>query len=392
MGKSEWWMGLGLILGLGLTEIAVGVEPNQQEVDEVIDRYGNNPTASEPVPKSSPKPVRKVNSDRKAWKSAEKCGTAACFKDYLTRYPKGRYAQMARERLKPKVTGQAAGSIASPTIPPVSGPELVHIPGGCFQMGSPKSKAGRNDDERQHRVCVKAFEIGKYEVTVGEFRQFVGATNYRTDAERNVRNVKGCAIWNVSAWEIKADTSWRNPPGFKQTDMHPVVCVSWNDAVAYTDWLSRETGQRYRLPTEVEWEYAARAGTKSARYWGDDPNQACRYENVADQTGQQTFPKWTIHSCADGHVYTAPVGSFRANTWQLHDMLGNVQELTCSLYDGQYDITETKCPDNNAFVRRALRGGQWATTPVGVRSATRWWWGNPDHRNSNLGFRLVKSL
>jgi formylglycine-generating enzyme required for sulfatase activity len=149
-------------------------------------------------------------------------------------------------------------------------PEMVRIPGGCFEMGSPASEKGRNDDERRHPVCVEAFEIGKYEVTVGEFKRFTSVTGYRTDAERNTGE-NGCYAWSaaVGKWGWREGVDWHQP-GYELSDAHPVVCMSWNDALAYTAWLSKETELGYRLPTEAEWEYAARAGTMSARYWGDD--------------------------------------------------------------------------------------------------------------------------
>jgi len=147
------------------------------------------------------------------------------------------------------------------------GPEMVEIRGGRFLMGSPVDEKGRYEDERQHEVQVADFAIGKYEVTVGQFKSFVKATQYKTEAEES----GGCYYWTGSAWKQDASKTWRNP-GFSQTDDHPVVCVSWNDAMAYVDWLSKQTGKTYRLPTEAEWEYAARAGTTAARYWGDDPD------------------------------------------------------------------------------------------------------------------------
>ena len=251
---------------------------------------------------------------------------------------------------------------------------MVFVKGGCFQMGSPNGE-GRDEDEKQHPVCIERdFALGRYEVTVGEFKRFVAATNYRTDAEKDAEGKEGCyiAYREGSEWKYgyRAGYSWKNP-NFQQGDDHPVVCVSWNDALAYTEWLSRETGQRYRLPMEAEWEYAARAGTASARYWGDDPNQACRYANVADRTAKQTFPGWTLHECADGYVYTAPVGRFEPNRWGLKDMLGNVWEWTCSLYHKDYDGAELDCSNKDTPGARAVRGGSWLDRPAGVRSAAR---------------------
>ncbi len=272
--------------------------------------------------------------------------------------------------------------------------EMVTIKGGCFQMGSPESETGRESDERPHRACVKDFALGRTEVTVGEFRRFAAATSYRTDAEKNAGGKEGCfiAYREGSEWKYGYRTgySWKNP-SFRQGDDHPVVCVSWNDANAYVKWLSQETGQSYRLPTEAEWEYAARAGTTSARYWGDDPDQACRYANVGDQTVKMAFPDWTIHDCADGVVYTAPVGSFQPNAWGLKDMLGNVWEWTCSVYDKDYGGGEQKCTEKDTTGPLAVRGGSWFNVPARVRSALRSGDG-PAGRDYYRGFRLARSF
>jgi serine/threonine-protein kinase PpkA len=246
-------------------------------------------------------------------------------------------------------------------------------------MGSPEGEPGRDSDERPHRVCIERdYALGRTEVMVGEFKRFVEATSYRTDAEKNAGGSEGCYVayreGNEWKYGYRVGYSWRNP-NFRQGDDHSVACVSWNDAVAYAGWLSRETGKEYRLPTEAEWEYAARAGTPTARYWGDDSNQACRYANVADQTAKQTFTGWTIHECSDDYVYTAPVGTFEANRWGLKDMLGNVWEWTCSEWDSGYGGEETRCSKNDTVGARALRGGSWSNDPGGVRSAFRHWGG-----------------
>ncbi len=271
-------------------------------------------------------------------------------------------------------------------------PEMMRIPGGCFQMGSPISEKGRSEDERQHRVCVEAFEIGKYEVTVGEFKRFTSATGYRTDAERNTGE-KGCYAWSATdgKWGWREGVDWRQP-GYELSDAHPVVCMSWNDAVAYAAWLSKQTERTYRLPTETEWEYAARAGTTSARYWGDDPDQACRYANVADQTGGPRGHSWTVkHDCTDKYWYSAPVGSFQANAWNLSDLLGNVWEWTCSAYDRRYGGAETKCVESPRADARAVRGGSWYYRPAWARAAHRDS-NTPFRRHLDAGFRLARSL
>jgi formylglycine-generating enzyme required for sulfatase activity len=242
---------------------------------------------------------------------------------------------------------------------------------------------------------VEAFEIGQREVTVGEFRRFVAVMNYRTDAEQNAGGREGCIIAyrDGSEWKYgyRAGYSWKNP-NFQQGDDHPVVCVSGNDAVAYTQWLSRETGQRYRLPSEAEWEYAARAGTTGARYWGDDPDRACRYANVYDQSSERVNGfGWEAHACDDGWVHTAPVGLFQPNAWKLYDLLGNVGEWTCSVYDKDYGGAEQKCSNKNTTGPLAVRGGSWYYGPASVRSAFRGR-DDPAGRYNNQGFRLARSL
>jgi len=266
------------------------------------------------------------------------------------------------------------------------GPVMVMIPGGTFMMGSPETEEGREDDERLHEVRVEPFAMGKYEVTVGEFRQFVVSKNYRTDAERE----SGCNTWVGNEWKQDAENNWRDP-GFDQDDDHPVVCVSWNDAVAYANWLSEQTGQNYRLLTEAEWEYAARAGTETPRYWGDDLTKACRYANVYDRTAEQKLNNpWEFHDCEDGYVGTAPVGQFQANDFGLHDVLRNVWEWTCSEYDEKYGGAEQRCVSkNNASAPRVLRGGAWLTYPRRVRAACRAG-STPAVRYDYAGFRLAR--
>ncbi len=269
------------------------------------------------------------------------------------------------------------------------GPALVVIGAGEFWMGSPEGEEGRDSDERRHRVRIeRAFALGQNEVTVREFRRFVEATGYRTEAERDVSE-KGCYTYDAkdNRWDWRAGFSWRKP-GYEQTDDHPVVCVSWNDANQYLGWLTKETGRNYRLPSEAEWEYAARAGTTEARYWRDGGDaSACGYANVANKEHgwSEAFP------CSDGYEFTAPVGSFQPNAWKLYDMLGNVWEWTCSAYAKEYDGSESRCADQETSGPLAVRGGSWLNGPAWVRSANRDW-GDPTYRDGLQGFRLARSL
>lgn len=276
-------------------------------------------------------------------------------------------------------------------------PDMVVIPAGEFSMGSPAGEDGRYENEGpQHKVRVDKFLLGRTEVTVGQWKGFVGATGYRSDAEKNAGGLEGCAVWNGTAvkWEYQSGRSWKDP-GFKQDENHPVVCVSWNDAKAYAEWMSSKTGKAYRLASEAEWEYAARAGTQTARYWGDDADRACRYANVGDESTREGVPgwKWEIHKCRDGSAYTARVGSYEGNAWKLQDMLGNAWEW---VEDCWHETYVSAPADGSAWTGgecklRVLRGGAWFNLPRIVRAAIR----NgvvPAIRYYDTGFRLARTV
>ena len=211
-------------------------------------------------------------------------------------------------------------------------PEMVDIKAGCFQVESMGE-------------CVEAFSMGKHEVTFAEYDRFAAATGR----------------------ERPDDKGWGR-------GRRPVINVSWDDAMEYARWLSEETGRRYRLPTEAEWEYAARAGTKTAYPWG---NSVGRNRANCAGCGSQWDNKWT-----------APVGSFEANGWGLHDTMGNVWEWTCSEYDSGYGGAERRCASGSDG-RRVIRGGGWGSPPEGVRSVYR---GRnvPAYRYGYVGFRLAQ--
>ena len=249
-----------------------------------------------------------------------------------------------------------------------TGMKFRRIPGGSFRMGSPSWEEGRKDHEKQHTVRVGEFWLAETEVTLGQFSQFVRDSGHRPQSES-----KGCWWYTESKWEESKSKNWRSP-GFSQLDSQPVVCVSWNDASAYAKWLSRKTGKRFRLPTEAEWEYAARAGTQTARYWGE-------------AIGRNNANCGRCGSRWDGKQ-TAPVGSFSPNAFGLHDMLGNVWEWMCSEYKESYDGSEQKC--SVSARRYSLRGGSWLDGPGGVRAAYRFGGGFPDVRYSGIGFRLAR--
>lgn len=234
-------------------------------------------------------------------------------------------------------------------------PEMTPIKGACFQMGRSGNEQSRFDDERLHQVCVADFEMGKTEVTVSQFRLFVDTTGYRTTAEM-----------------AGDEKNWRSP-GFTQDDNHPVVQVSWKDAIAYAEWLKQETGKPYRLATEAEWEYAATAGNKTVYPWGNKlgSNKA----NCGDE------------HCGDTYPQTSPVGSFSAYGG-LHDMSGNVYEWTCSDYDQRYSGGEKRCAVVDSGDNRAVRGGSWIDEGRHLDSSLRLRY-EPDNRFAYIGFRLA---
>jgi len=253
-------------------------------------------------------------------------------------------------------------------------PEMVVIPAGQFLMGAAPGEeeranlAGefRNRSQPQRRVAVKRFSAGRFEVTRGQYQAF---------AETTGRSSDGCFVWRGAGFEMDPEKSWRNP-GFAQDDKHPATCISWADASAYVAWLSQRTGRKYRLLTEAEWEYAARAGTTTSRFWGDEVNATCDYANGADRSAAARVPgagNWHVANCDDRYAYTAPVGSFRPNAFGLHDMLGNVEEWTQDCWNGDYRGAPV---DGSAVVTgdctmRAVRGGSWDDAPVGVPAAYR---------------------
>ena len=234
---------------------------------------------------------------------------------------------------------------------------MVVVPPGSFTMGSPASEEGRYSNEGPQLMrLTSGFAIGVYEVTFVEWDACMragGCGGYSPDDEGRGRGRR------------------------------PVMSVSWEDAQAYARWLSGETGERYRLPSETEWEYAARAGTRTAWYWGESDAGQCRYANGRDE----------FVSCSDGYDYTAPVGSFAPNAFGLYDVLGNVEEWTEDCWNESYSGAPT---DGSAWQagdcsRRVKRGGTWYLTPALLRSAVRSGFG-ADSRRLYTGFRVARTI
>ena len=269
-------------------------------------------------------------------------------------------------------------------------PEMVLIRGGSYIIGSPGDEPGRFNDERLHRVHVNDFYLATHEVTRGNFRLFVDATGYLTDAERNAADNEGCFAYrggNDFGWRV--DLSWRGP-GYPQRDDHPVVCVSWHDAVAYLAWLRLRTGTAYRLPTEAEWEVAARATSGLAYGIARDAAGLCKYGNIADRHAKARFATWTTTDCDDGYVFSAPIGRYQPNPNGLYDMHGNVWEWTCSASDSDYSDSANRCAARTDGARRALRGGSFSYGPRELRLAFRNW-NAPGHRFGSTGFRIART-
>ncbi|HEV8070775.1 MAG TPA: formylglycine-generating enzyme family protein [Planctomycetaceae bacterium] len=285
------------------------------------------------------------------------------------------------------------------------GMKLVVIPAGEFFMGSTPlqvhqirrgdpsfRKDWERDEQPQHHVQIsRPFLLGAHEVTRGQFGEFVRSTKYVTDAQRDHKGGMG---FEAATSEFKQDPhfNWQNA-GFVQSDDQPVVNVSWNDAVAFCQWLSRKEKIAYRLPTEAEWEYACRAGTTTLYSYGDDPEGLAAVANVADAAAREKFSSWSGIAGRDGHVFTAPVGSFQPNAFGLFDMHGNVWEW-CRDWFGEsyYAKSPEKDPSGPPTgTVRVFRGGSWYDAASLCRSAFRYW-DVPTYRDYFLGFRVAADL
>jgi formylglycine-generating enzyme required for sulfatase activity len=290
--------------------------------------------------------------------------------------------------------GQTNSDVADKPITNTIGLTLVYIPPGTFQMGSPASEKGRQDDELQHEVKItRGFYLGTTEVTIGQFRKFVTETGYRTEAEKDGKGGWGFEVPDKFLGPTPKYT-WQST-GWDLTDEHPVVNVTWSDSKSFCEWLGRKEKKTYRLPTEAEWEYACRAKTKTAYSSGDDPESLAEVANVADGTLLMKFPGRTIPAIAakDGYVFTAPVGKFRSNAFGLFDMHGNVWEWCEDWYAADYYKNSPGSDPTGPATgsSRVFRGGGWYSPPGSCRAAARFW-NEPTLRRFYLGFRLLRAL
>lgn len=279
-------------------------------------------------------------------------------------------------------------------------PDMMAVPAGTFKMGADVGEEGRPEGPVRSITIARPFALGVFEVTNAQYSRFIAQTGHIP--------AKGCRSLVGGKVEVVPEADYLHPgagagegaPG------KPVVCVSWRDAKAYTAWLSKKTGQPYRLPTEAEWEYAARGGKPGEYYWGQSIDTGCAHANVYDKAGASAgvipvfsaaggAPAVPFAQCSDGHAGAAPVGSFAPNAFGLFDMTGNVWEWTQDCYFAPYPATAPI--DGSAYEisgecpRRAVRGGSWMSAPF--RNRTSWRGRDPEDLVTWIfGFRVARDL
>ncbi|HST19586.1 MAG TPA: SUMF1/EgtB/PvdO family nonheme iron enzyme [Blastocatellia bacterium] len=293
----------------------------------------------------------------------------------------------------------AATGLPTRIVHKASGIVFVLIPAGEFQMGSPTGEPDRGSEERQHRrIIKKPFYLGETEVIVEQFRRFAQETGYKTDAERGVEDNghwKGSFATTPEGPDARDWTetaSWRNPfphvKEYRMSDKHPVVHVSWNDAERFVEHFGLQ------LPTEAQWEYAARAGSRTRFFWGDAETGGEGYANVADATGRKRFKMWNLSfAFDDGVAMISDVGKYRPNGWKLYDMMGNVSEWCQDAYGKNYpnDGADDTAIQGESNAPRIMRGSSWLDAPDANRSAKRFVF-TPTGRRDFIGFRVAATI
>lgn len=273
-------------------------------------------------------------------------------------------------------------------------PAMVRVPAGTFTLGTPAADAADPATRAEAQAVIvriaRPLALGRTEVTRREFAAFVADTEYESPVN--------CRTWNERLGRYADDRtrSWQNPGRPRDVrDDYPVSCVSWGDAVAYTKWLARRTGKPYRLPSEAEWEYAARAGSSTARPWGESAADGCAYGNTYDAAGRTEYLLgWAAAPCDDRFPDVAPAGALQPNAFGLYDTIGNLWEW---VEDCATDSYAGRPRDARAWTwiggceRRVQRGGAWVTPPERARSAFRGE-GSTDDRADYLGFRVALDL
>ncbi len=321
--------------------------------------------------------------DDAAFLSAKVAGTAESYSSYLETYPSGRHVAEARRLRTEAEKRERSPKVGERFRDCEICPEMAVVRSGSFMMGSKEPLSLRRvgyHESPMHRVTIAyPFAVGVYELTRREWNWFVEETNHSMG--------DGCWIVEDGEWAMNSEGDWRNPgfPFSQGDDSHPVVCVNWEDAQTYVQWLSMKTGNRYRLLSESEWEFVARAGTRTHFWWGEKVgrNQA----NCA-------------HGCESywGGKGTAPVGSFLPNAFGLYDVHGNVSEWVGDCYHKNYSAAPADgsvwadggdC--NGRIKHRMKRSGSWVNPPVDMRSASRSS-DPPKARSYNVGFRVARTL
>ncbi|MEI7700307.1 MAG: SUMF1/EgtB/PvdO family nonheme iron enzyme [Planctomycetia bacterium] len=339
--------------------------------------------------------------------------------DEIVAFTKAGTADYARRKLAAAQTPRQQGFFngtwilrelkRTPTFAESIGLQFASIPAGEFIMGSNETAAELrvagivipdgvdvSDEAPARTVGMSAFRMQTTEVTRGQFREFVRSTGYRTDAEKDGKGGWG---FNEQGFKQSPDYNWQ-ATGFSQTDNHPVVNVSWNDAVAFCDWLTKQSQQRgekvrYLLPTEAQFEYALRAGARTRFATGDSLQSLRGTANVQDASFERKLPnadyeKYPSFRFDDGSAFTAVVGSYQKNAFGLYDMSGNVWEWCRDPYDPKYysSAPDQDPPGPSSGSSRVLRGGSWVNGPRFVRCAGRDY-GAPERRDDGLGFRVL---
>jgi formylglycine-generating enzyme required for sulfatase activity/class 3 adenylate cyclase len=369
-------------LGAAVAGSFIGVAVLMAAVALLLPTIQKKTTTADAIP--PPAIQTPVASDEvSAWAKIKSSNKIDELASYLDRFPNSRYTEYVRHRLNalrsyPEITKFRDC---------IDCPEMLVIPPGAFTMGVPQTEVDRygfssGDSAPLHLVRIAGpFALGEFLVT---------RKQYATFAEETGHYGSGCYARPLdgTSWKFDPMLSWRDP-GFAQVDNHPVVCVSWDDAVAYAGWLSKKTGRSYRLPTEAEWEYAARAGSNVGRYFGDAP--ICEFANVRDQSKKQLYSTGQFFECNGGFSNTSPVGSFPPNGFGLYDVLGNAWEWVEDCWEKSY----VDAPVDGAAREKALcetrvrRGGSWNSDHrlfyhVGWRSHE-----PPYARSEVYGFRVA---
>ncbi|GLI36876.1 formylglycine-generating enzyme family protein [Geobacter hydrogenophilus] len=280
-----------------------------------------------------------------------------------------------------------SGTSRAVFVDPTLGIEFVSVKGGCFKMGNTFGQ-GDSDEAPAHVVCVDNYALAKYDVTRGDFERFVGETGYLSDAETR-KTDKGCYSYAGLKWGMIPEGNWAGP-GFYQNQNHPAVCISYNDALTFIKWLSGKSGKSYRLPTEAEWEYAARDGGKFYQFpWGNGEKQG----NVGDEALKRELAGWKYDigvGYDDGWPFTSKVGFYAPNEMGVYDLAGNVSQWVSDWYSEKYyqDSPRDNPTGPNNGEKRVVRGSSWRSVPNDSRTTFRDRM-NPNYGANSIGFRLA---